>query len=214
MRAVGSLQNRFLNKEAAKIDQQVFRLELCKKCLESEFLERRIQGIRDLNQVISANSYGDKQFDPQFLVKWMTDHKVFDTLWMARSTHAQLVERSNDIWRFLLYERQIQDEHLNMFWSLSETSEYKKAVYKIITDTSFYLHQPQIEFMFSKITNTPVKSLDMSDFDLLSEIGKHCIDQKLKDGLSDFFWRIISESDSYSDEIVETCIARFSEMIK
>ena len=144
----------------------------------------------------------------------MTDHKVFDTLWMARNTHAQLVERSNDIWRFLLYEKQIQDEHLNMFWSLSETSEYKKAVYKIITDTSFYLHQPQIEFMFGKITNTPVKSLDMSDFDLLSEIGKHCIDQNLKDGLSDFFWRIISESDSYSDEIVETCIARFSEMIK
>ena len=54
----------------------------------------------------------------------------------------------------------------------------------------------------------------MTDFDLLSEIGKHCTDQKLKDGLSDFFWRIISESDSFNDEFLQTCISKFSEMIK
>ena len=56
--------------------------------------------------------------------------------------------------------------------------------------------------MFTKITQTSFKNLDMSDFDLLSEIGKHCTDQKLKDGLSDFFWRIICESDSYNDEFL------------
>ena len=55
-----------------------------------------------------------------------------------------------------------------MFWTLSETSEYKAAVYKIITDTSIFLEQAQIEFIFGKINQTPVKNLDMSDFDLLS----------------------------------------------
>ena len=106
----------------------------------------------------------------------MTDHKVFDILWVARNTHAQLVERSNEIWRFLLTEKQATDGHLGMFWTLSETSEYKAAVYKIITDTSFYLDQAQIGFIFSKINETPVKNLDMSDFDLLSQVGKYCTD--------------------------------------
>ena len=49
LKAVGNVQMRILDSEASKRDQQVFRIELCKKCIESEFLERRIQGIRDLN---------------------------------------------------------------------------------------------------------------------------------------------------------------------
>ena len=62
---------------------------MCKKCLESEFLERRIQGIRDLNLVIRNNTmYASKTFDVPFLVNWMTENQVFDIIWTARKTHA------------------------------------------------------------------------------------------------------------------------------
>ena len=114
----------------------------------------------------------------------------------------------------MLAQNLLLDSHMEMFWALSESSEYKKAVYKIIIDTSVYLDQSPIEFIFNKLTTTPVKNLDMSDFDLMSEIGKRCTDPKLKDGLSDFFWRLICESDNSDVEFVETCIAKFSGMIR
>ena len=56
LKAVGSVQARIMEKEASAKELEIFKLEMSKKCLESEFLERRIQGIRDLNQIIKNNS--------------------------------------------------------------------------------------------------------------------------------------------------------------
>jgi len=81
----------------------------------------------------------NKQFDPDFLVQWMTTHNIFDIIWVAKRTHAQLVERSNDIWRLLLKEKLLTNEQLQMFWDLTKTQDYKSAVYKIVNESSFYL---------------------------------------------------------------------------
>ena len=83
--------------------------------------------------------YSNKQFDAEFLVKWMTDNKVFDIIWTARRTHAQLVERSNDIWRLLLKEKLLTEGHLQMFWELTKTQDFKSGIYKIINESSIYL---------------------------------------------------------------------------
>ena len=91
----------------------------------------------------------------------MTEHKIFDIIWVARKTHAQLVERSSDVWRLLLKEKLLTDDHLSMFWELTKAQDFKSSVYKIISDSSFYLQQPQIEFMFKEITQTPAQKLDM-----------------------------------------------------
>lgn len=108
-----------MEKEASALE--IFKLVMCKKCLESEFLERRIQGIRDLNTIIENNTiFMNKQFEPEFLVQWMTEHNIFDIIWVARRTHAQLVERSNDIWRLLLKEKLLTEDHLQMFWDLTK----------------------------------------------------------------------------------------------
>ena len=140
MKAAGSIQARISDKTQAAKELEVFRLQMCKKCLESEFLERRIQGIRDLNQVIKNNTlYTSKNFDAQFLVNWMTENQVFDIIWTARKTHAQLVERSNEIWRLLLKEKLLTDEHIKMFWELTKTQDFKSGVYKIINESSIYL---------------------------------------------------------------------------
>ena len=131
-----------MEKEASAKELEIFKLEMCKKCLESEFLERRIQGIRDLNTIIKNNTiFNHKQFEATFLVQWMTEHNIFDIIWVSKRTHAQLVERSNDIWRLLLKEKLMTTEHLQMFWELTNTPDYKSAVYKIVNECSFYLQQ-------------------------------------------------------------------------
>ena len=32
--------------------------------------------------------------------------------------------------------------------------------------------------------------------------------------MSEFFWRIIAESDQYNDELLQSCIAKFADMVK
>jgi hypothetical protein len=43
-------------------------------------MERRIQGIRDLNQIIRNNRIYAGRFPGKILVEWMKTHGVFDIL--------------------------------------------------------------------------------------------------------------------------------------
>lgn len=46
---------RLISKEDRERETEVLRLEVSLMCLKSNYLERRIQGIRDLNQIIKNN---------------------------------------------------------------------------------------------------------------------------------------------------------------
>ena len=54
----------------------------------------------------------------------------------------------------------------------------------------------------------------MQDFDVLSEFGKYCKSETFKQKLSEFFWRIIADSDNYNEELLKNCITKFADMVK
>ena len=54
----------------------------------------------------------------------------------------------------------------------------------------------------------------MQDFDVLSEFGKYCKSESFKQELSEFFWRIIADSDQYNAELLQNCITKFADMVK
>lgn len=41
-----------MDKDQSKQEQEKLKLEICKKCLASDLLERRILGIKELNTII------------------------------------------------------------------------------------------------------------------------------------------------------------------
>ena len=51
----------------------LLKLEMVHKCLNSEFLERRINAIKVLNQIIKNNTVmsSNKAFSIEFLIEWM-----------------------------------------------------------------------------------------------------------------------------------------------
>jgi hypothetical protein len=63
------------------------RLEVALLCLKSSFMERRIQGIRDLNQIIKSNRIFPGRRSGKVLVQWMQDSGVFDILFDHRRSH-------------------------------------------------------------------------------------------------------------------------------
>lgn len=89
IKSVDQISKRFYTKEEREKQAEVLKLELANKCLKSTYLERRIQGIRDLNQVIKNNTLymSSKTFTTEFLIDWMTSNEVFKTIWDNRKTH-------------------------------------------------------------------------------------------------------------------------------
>lgn len=103
----------------------------------------------------------------------MQDHKVFESIWDPKKTHLQLVQRSDEVFKLLVKEDKMTLELLDQFWSLSK-SDYKSEIFKILSDTYFYLKQTHIEFIFKQITATPADKLSITEFDCLCDLGKRC----------------------------------------
>lgn len=99
-----------------------------------------------------------------------------------------------------------------MVWDAA--SAYKPEVYKIINDYSYHLKQPHKEFLSSKIMDQSASNLDMSDFDLLSEIGRWGQDDDFKRKLAEFFWKIVTNSEDCDEELLSNCITKFTDMVK
>lgn len=216
IKGIDNIQKRFMDKKEREKDTEIMKLSLSIKCLNSTYLERRIQGIRELNviikNVISYTSVGSV-FTGQFLLDWMNKNGVFSMIWDPKKTHLQIVQRTNEVFKLLLRENMLSEELLNMFWSLSK-SDYRSEIVKIINDTSIYLKQPHIEFIFSQIKEIPSNELKVSEFECLCELGRYCKDEEFKNKVCNFFWDIISNSTGYNAEIIENCLNKFCEMVK
>ncbi len=55
MRSIDNMQKRNMTKDERDRESELFKLEISLLCLKSGYLERRIQGIKDLNQLIRNN---------------------------------------------------------------------------------------------------------------------------------------------------------------
>jgi hypothetical protein len=137
--SINSINLRILDREEAKKEAEILKLEICTKCLSSTLLERRILGIKELNTIIRNNKlYGAKTFTMEQLIQWMSEQQVFSILWDPKKTHLQLVQRSNEIFKILPRENLLTMELLEQFWTLSK-SDYKSEVFKIINEAAFDL---------------------------------------------------------------------------
>jgi hypothetical protein len=48
----------------------------------------------------------------------------------------------------------------------------------------------------------------------LGELGKYAKSETFKEHVSDFFLKVICESDNYKEELVTNCITKFCEMVR
>lgn len=84
-------------------EAEVLKLQFCKKSLASTLLERRIQGIRDLQDIVKTCQTSET-FSSEYLITWMEQNQVFEQIWDPKKTHAQILQRSSEIFKLLVKE--------------------------------------------------------------------------------------------------------------
>jgi hypothetical protein len=114
----------------------------------------------------------------------------------------------------LIKEEKMSNESLDLFWNLTNTPAYKSEVFKIINGVAFHLETSHIEYFFNKITATPNDKLSMEEFNALGELGKYCRNPEFMQKVSNFFWKIITEAAYHTDELIENCIKKFTDMVQ
>ena len=217
VKAVDSLGRRLIDKGEREKQTEILKLEVALLCLKSSYMERRIQGIRDLNSVIRNNRIYSSKFSGKFLVEWMQEKAVFDVLFDAKKTHLQLVQRCDEVLRLLLQEDMLTPELLSQFWSLTKT-DMRIDAYKIVQSCSLSLRQQHLDFIFEQMSeHTARDKLDMEEFNCLSELGKyskHEGESDFQERVAQFFWDIVLDADTKNLELINSCTQKYRDMVR
>jgi ubiquitin carboxyl-terminal hydrolase 34 len=113
IKSIDNFQRRLITKEEREKQTEVLKLEVSLMCLKSSFLERKIQGIKDLNMVIKNNKiYNFKSISAEYLIEWISSNGVYSIIFDTKNTHTELVQRANDILKLLLFEKKLTLEVL------------------------------------------------------------------------------------------------------
>jgi len=64
------------------------------------------------------------------------------------------------------------------------------------------------------VTLTPAIKLGVEEFDILAMLGKRCKISSFIGQISQHFWRIISDSEPFNEEVLDCCVQKFAEMVK
>jgi hypothetical protein len=217
VKAVDHLSRRVIAKPEREKQQESMKLEIALLCLNSGYMERRIQGIRDLSQIIKNNRMSLDRSSGGFLVEWMLTNGIFDILFDPKKTHLQLVQRCDEVLKLLLGENMLSNELLGKFWTLTRTDGFKSEVFKIINDCSFHFKQQHQDFIFEKIKNeVPRDKLGMEEFTCLSELGKYPKDKEagFQERVVEFFWELIVSKDTKNVELLDNCVQKYRDMVR
>jgi len=111
LNSVDNICGRFMEKPARKKNHEQLKLQLALKSIASEYIEPRINAMKDLNVLIKNNTMYNvnKNFSSEFLIEWILQNGLLDIIWDPRKTHLQLVQRSNDIFRLLAREKKLDE---------------------------------------------------------------------------------------------------------
>ena len=203
-----------------------YQLEIGAALLILPNLQRRIQGIKYINEAIRSvrTPYGlHKLMTVKELIQVVRKLEVVDQVFGQR-THFQLIHRSNDLIKLLFNEKDILESEIDMIWNTctKQGEQIKLEVYNIILDVlkpAYNSLKDQTKAYFiTKLDNIEPRELIDKDIELLTELGKKYgmgASRKPEDFVqkaAQFMWNIATLQKDYPIEIIKLARKKFAEM--
>ena len=157
---------------------ETFSLNVAYLCFSSEFLERKLQGLKAVMEIMKEVKYRIRKqefyLDNDLLFQWVNDKQLFEGLY-GKNAHAQLIQRSSDFLKFMLNEDFLTVENLSLIWEnlRKGNTEERLAIYKVLNSVSIHLKTHHIDFLVLQISEVSVDLLVKEDLELLYEITKY-----------------------------------------
>lgn len=193
-----------------------FSLDMAYMCFNSDFLERKLQGIKSIMEIIKEVKYRTKRYenllDNDQLCKWISDKGIFEGLYGPNS-HAQLIQRSSDFLKFMVNEDFLKKNDLFLIWKnlRNGNKEERLCIYKLLGSVAVYLKFDHIEFLVKRLQELPIESFLKEDIELLYDITKF----QSSFNSMDVYWKLLTNpSNSVSQEVLELVQQKAIEMLK
>lgn len=193
-----------------------FHLAYALKCFQSQYLERRIQGLRTILDVLkTCKSPQMRTILPEALAKWILGNRLLEGIFGPQG-HVQLVQRSGEILQLLLQEDALNPKHLQLIWSVAERNDEdsKLAVYHVLSDNACFLLSSHMDYLVDRIASIPASLFSKEDVDLIHSFTKY----PLRAGAvltkaSELLWKTLKET-AVAGAVADLALEKFCDVLK
>ncbi len=146
-----------------------FELSMCTILLKSNYLQRRIDGLKELNDIVKFVMKGvTRALTPEGLSDWLAKHDIIDEL-LGPKKHLQTFQRSAQILCFM-YERKLLDQKMmEALWNNTKDEQFAPDTFKVIKEIGLPISSPELAFFAGKIVAMPSSELCEEALDILYE---------------------------------------------
>lgn len=148
--------------------------------LKSEKLEQRVAGLKEINEQIRNTRFGiiRKGLSDAEILKKLNELNVLESIFGGAESHVQLIQRGEEILKFLLDQRAFDEPEIRTIWDavqLKGDENTKLEFYKILEGLQIKLkneHLTLIIDLFSK-TIAPEKFM-RQEIECVSKLTQYC----------------------------------------
>jgi hypothetical protein len=157
------------------------RLQFALKGFRSQFLERRLASLNDINEILesldSKESARDDEYGPfwvtkEFMCDWLEKNKILDMIF-TRNLHLEVLKRSYKIMTFLALNCKISAKEVEMIWEVAtgKHETIQKNIYDLLLQITRYLKPEILKIMIDLIRTLPHGSYTQQHVDMLRMIS-------------------------------------------
>ena len=145
-------------------------LTLSMKTIKTSIFDRRLQGIKALNDYIEKNQKNPNA--RKKLVNLIKKNEIIQEIFGA-NYHSQLINKSNEIVKLLLVENELSEKDFQLIWSCTKKGdlEAKITILKLLSDLADNLKEEYIEMLLNSIRSNIDKKIDEKEIELVYRLS-------------------------------------------
>jgi len=159
------------NKENKSLDlYDEINLTLSTKIIKTSIFDRRLQGIKSLNEYIEKNS--DNEEICEKIINIIKDNKIIEEIFGA-NYHSQIINKSTEIVKLLLSKNKLSEDDMKLIWSCTKRGdlEAKVTILKLLSELADNLDDKSVEMLLNNIISNVDKKINKDEIQLVYKLS-------------------------------------------
>lgn len=152
-------------------------LNLALKLISCSFLEKRVKGANELNEIIAKvklkttdPAKGTKWLTSATLIGWIESTRLIELLF-SETSHLELIRRASEVLAFIASCNRLTERHLDLIWSAAQVTHESQIeqTYTLLLELLPRLSVSQCDYLFSKLQEVPLPKYDEKFLKLIKD---------------------------------------------
>ena len=145
-------------------------LALSTKIIKTSIFDRRLQGIKSLNEYIEKNNNNPKICKK--IINIIKENKIIEEIFGA-NYHSQIINKSTDIVKLLLSKNELSEDDMKLIWSCTKRGdlEAKVTILKLLSELSDNLDDKSVKMLLNNIISNVDKKINKDEIELVYKLS-------------------------------------------